>query len=91
MKLRHSRQKSLDITIRPETNSNDFCGFLKLIIRFEFDFRRRGNSFFERSEFLVCSKFNHMQRNCPCACAVACLCHTIAFRMLWCPCRFTLT
>ena len=29
--------------------------------------------FFERFEFLVCSKFNHMQRDCTCACAVACL------------------
>ena len=29
--------------------------------------------FLERFEFLVCSKFNHMQRDCTCACAVACL------------------
>ena len=29
--------------------------------------------FFEGFEFLVCSKFNHMQRDCTCACAVACL------------------
>ena len=49
-----------------------FLGFLELISRFEFDFRRRG-FFFERFEFLVCSKFNHMQRDCSCACAVACL------------------
>ena len=28
---------------------------------------------FERFEFLVCSKFNHMQRDCTCACAAACL------------------
>ena len=28
---------------------------------------------FERFEFLVCSKFNHMQRDCTCACSVACL------------------
>ena len=26
------------------------------------------------NDFLVCSKFNHMQRDCPCACAVACFC-----------------
>ena len=47
-------------------------GFLELIGRFEFDFRRRG-FFLERFEFLVCSMFNHMQRDCACACAVACL------------------
>ena len=28
---------------------------------------------FERFELLVCSMFNHMQRDCTCACAVACL------------------
>ena len=38
--------------------------FLELISRFEFEFCRRGNYFFERFEFLVCS----------CECAVACLC-----------------
>ena len=41
-----------------------FRGFLELIGRFEFDFLRRENYFFERFEFLVCS----------CECAVACLC-----------------
>ena len=41
--------------------------------------------FFERFEFLVCSKFNHMQRDCTCACAVAFSAHTISFRMLWRP------
>ena len=41
-----------------------FRGFLELISRFEFDFLRRENYFFERFEFLVCS----------CECAVACLC-----------------
>ena len=30
-------------------------------------------NFFARFKFLVCSKFNHMQRDCTCACAVACL------------------
>ena len=39
--------------------------------RFEFDFRQC--DFFEGFEFLVCSKFNHMQRDRTCACAVACL------------------
>ena len=49
-----------------------FRGFSELITRFEFDVRRRG-FFFERFEFLVCSKFNHMQRDYTCACVVACL------------------
>ena len=31
------------------------------------------NFFFERFDFLVCSKFNRMQRDCTCACAVASL------------------
>ena len=48
--------------------------FLELISRFEFDFRRRGIFFLNDSNFLVCSKFNNMQQDCPCACAVACLC-----------------
>ena len=48
-------------TIPPEINSNDFGGFLELMSRFEFEFRRRENFFFERFEFLVCS----------CECAVA--------------------
>ena len=30
--------------------------------------------FFERFEFLVCSKFNHKQCGRTCACVVACLC-----------------
>ena len=59
--------------MRPETNSNDFRGFLELISRFEFDFCRYGNYFVERFEFLVCSKFNHTQCGRTCACAVACL------------------
>ena len=42
--------------------------------RFEFDFCRCGNYFFERFEFLVCSKFNQTQCGRTCACAVACLC-----------------
>ena len=48
------------LTIRPETNSNDFGGFWNELA----DFLRRENCFFERFEFLVCS----------CECAVACLC-----------------
>ena len=31
------------------------------------------NNIFERFEFSECSKFKHMQRDCACACAVACL------------------
>ena len=49
-------------------------GGLELISRFEFEFRRFENGFFERFEFLVCSKFNHTQCGCKCVCAVACLC-----------------
>ena len=60
--------------MRPEINSNDFGGFWELTSRFEFEFRRRGNYFFERFEFLVCSKFNHTQCGRTCACVVACLC-----------------
>ena len=43
-----------------ENKFERFRGFLELVSRFEFDFRRRGN-FFEGFEFLVCSTFNHMQ------------------------------
>ena len=46
---------------------------LELISMFELEFRRRGNHFFERFEFLVCSEFNHIQLDCTCACSVACL------------------
>ena len=56
----------------PGNQFERFRGFCELISRFQFDFRRRG-IFFERFEFLVCSKFNFMQRDCTCACAVACL------------------
>ena len=50
-----------------------FRWFLELVSRFEFDFLRRESYFFERFEFLVCSKFNHAP--CGRTCAVACL-HT---------------
>ena len=53
-------------------NFERFRGFWELFSRFEFDVRHCENYFFERFEFLVCSKFNHMQRDCTCACAVAC-------------------
>ena len=69
----------------PRNQFERFRGFLELIARFEFDFRRRGNYFSERFEFLVCSKFNDTQCGRTCACAVACLClHRIPVRMLWC-------
>ena len=55
-------------TMRAETNSNDFGFFFKLISRFEFEFRRRENDFFERFEFLVSSKFNHTQWPYMCMC-----------------------
>ena len=48
-----------------------FRVFLELISRFEFDFRRCGNFFFERFDFLVCSKFDHTQCGRTCVCAVA--------------------
>ena len=60
-------------TMRPEIKSNDFGRFKELASRFEFEFRRCENCIFEQFEFLVCSNFNHMQRDCTCACAVACL------------------
>ena len=62
-----------ECTMPPETHSNDFGFFFFGInwkIRIRFSSWRK---IFERFEFLVCSKFNHMQRDCTCACAVACL------------------
>ena len=47
-------------------------GGWELFSTFEFDFRRC-DFFLNDSIFLVCSKFNHKQRDCTCACAVACL------------------
>ena len=55
-------------TMPPETYSNDFGGFLELMSRFEFEFCRCGNYFFDGFEFLVRS----------CECAVACLCPRIS-------------
>ena len=55
-------------TIPPEIISNDF-GFFELFSRFEFAFRHCERFFLNDSNF--CSKFNHMQRDCTCACAVA--------------------
>ena len=55
-------------------------------IRFRFSSSRE--LFFWRFEFLVYSKFNNIQRDCTCACAVASLSHAIPFRMLWRTWRF---
>ena len=61
------------VTIPTETNSNDFGFFLELIGKFEFDLRRRGNYLENPIRFVVCSGLTHMQCDCTCARAVACL------------------
>ena len=53
-------------------NSNDFGGFWDQLSDSNSIFVA-ADFFFERFEFLVCSKFNHTQRGRTCACAVACL------------------
>ena len=64
---------------------------LELISRLEFDFRRRG-IFFERFDFLVCSKFNHTHNVAVHVHVLWPVCtHTIPFRMLWRPWRFMMT
>ena len=60
-------------TVRAQTNSKDFGWFGNLLEGSEFEFRRCGFFFFERFEFMVCTKPNDMQRDCTYACAVACL------------------
>ena len=55
-----------------ENNFERFRDFLELRSRFEFEFLAL-RIFSERFEFLVFAKFNYMQRDCTCACAVACL------------------
>ena len=65
------------LTMRPKRKIRIISFFLELI---GFDFRRCGN-FFERFDFLVCSKFNHTQCGRACACAVACLPHRIPIRI----------
>ena len=63
-----------------------FREFLELIGRFELDFRRRGFFFFfERFEFLVCSKFNDTQCGRAWHVLWPVYTHTIPFRMLWRP------
>ena len=59
--------------MQPKTNSNDFGAFgINLQIRIRI-LSLRKLYFFERFEFLVCSKFNHTPCGRTCACAVACL------------------
>ena len=59
------------LTIRPETNSNNFEVFgINYQIRIRLSSSR---FFFERFEFVVCSKYNHTQCGRTCACAMACL------------------
>ena len=58
-------------TVPPETNSNDFGVFRNYSADSNSNFRRC-DFFLNDSIFLVCSKFNHMQRDCPCTCALAC-------------------
>ena len=71
--LTHTR-KGLAAYYSHRNQFERFRGFLELISRFEFDFRRRGIFFLNDSNFLVCSKFNHTQCGRACACAVASLC-----------------
>ena len=65
-----NRIKLLPFTFPPESNSNDFgffwnqsAGSISIFVVADF---------FERFEFLVCSKFNHTLCGRTCACAVAC-------------------
>ena len=63
--LRESGSQAFCHTIPYKTNSNDFGGFLELLISiFEFEFCRCEIYFLNDLKFLVCS----------CECAVACLC-----------------
>ena len=60
-RVAETRAQQLPQVVSPK-NLNQFERFrvfLGLISRFEFEFRRYDNYFFERFEFLVCSKFNH--------------------------------
>ena len=61
------------ITIPAETNSNDFGVLGNLLADSNSNFVVAKIIFFERFEFLVCSKFNHTPCGRTCACAVACV------------------
>ena len=54
------------LSSRPETNSNDLADSNSVFVAADF--------FFERLEFLVCSKFGGARCGRTRACAVACLC-----------------
>ena len=88
IQVKSSHQRSpyalkFEDTIRPKINSNDFGSFWNQLADSNSIFVAAEIIFFERFEFLVCSKFSHTQCGRTCACAVACLCpHTIPFRML---------
>ena len=71
--VRCTWRKGRRTTIPAETNSNDFLGFWNQLADSNSIFVAVEN-FFERFDFLVCSKFNHKQCGRTCACAVACLC-----------------
>ena len=75
-------QKILPSTIRPEINSNDFGRFWELFSRFEFDFRRCGNSFqLKKFDFwCVWSLFTHTECGFTFTCAVSCF-HTCVDEM----------
>ena len=56
-------------TIPPEVISNDFWGFLELISRFKFEFRRRGKIFLKDSNFwCVQSSITHTMWLLMCMC-----------------------
>ena len=66
-------QRNFFCTIPHEINSNEFVVFgINEQIRIRI-FVAEEIIFFERFEFLVCSKFNHKQCGRTCACALACL------------------
>ena len=69
---RPGKVRHLDLSYCSARNQFEQYRFFELFSRFEFDFRRCDISF-EPFDFVACSKFNHMQRDCTCACAVACL------------------
>ena len=63
----------MPFAMRPEINSNDFVFFWVNQLADSNSIFVAADFFFERFEFLVCSKFNLTQCGLTCACAVACL------------------
>ena len=75
-------------TIRPEINSNDFGFFLELIgIRFSLSRKifLHDSNFWCVQSSTTCNETVHVHVLWPVST------HTITFRMLWCPWRFTMT